>query len=70
MTHNNIKNLSSKADDSKGKVTHSAREKEINELNQHAEIRSERIKAIKKVIDSGDYDIDSRKLAMKVLDDI
>ena len=70
MPVNDLKNRSSKAHNSKSKVTLSAKAKEVNQFKQHPEVRSERIKALKRGIDSGDYDIDSMKLAMKVLDEI
>lgn len=58
----------------KDKISLSSKAKEINELKglieQLPEIRTDRIEELKKAIDAGDYNIDSLKVAEKVLEEI
>ena len=68
------KDNANKADDGKDKITVSGKAKEINELrnliSNMPDIRSDRVDAIKKAIDSGEYNVDAREVAGKMLDEI
>jgi negative regulator of flagellin synthesis FlgM len=70
----NNKDNANKVDDSKDKISLSGKAKEINELkrfiNDLPEIRSDRVDALKKAIDSGDYNIDAKKIAEKILEEL
>lgn len=63
-----------KSDNSKDKITISGKTKNINEikslLDNYPEIRMDRIDVIKKAIDSGLYNIDTKALARKMLEEI
>jgi negative regulator of flagellin synthesis FlgM len=68
------KDNANKADDSKDKISLSGKAKEINELkrliNDLPDMRSDRVDALKKAIDAGNYNIDSRKIAEKILEEL
>jgi negative regulator of flagellin synthesis FlgM len=68
------KDNANKVDDSKDKISLSGKAKEIDELRRLIsdlpEIRSDRVDALKKAIDSGNYDIDARKIAEKILEEL
>jgi negative regulator of flagellin synthesis FlgM len=63
-----------KADDSKDNISLSGEAKEINELkrliNDLPEIRSDRVDALKKAIDAGNYNIDTRKIEKKIMEEL
>ena len=58
----------------KDKISLSARTKEIDELRalirDLPDIRTDRVEEIKKAVDAGSYNIDSLKVAEKVLEEI
>ena len=68
------KDNANKADDSKDKISLSGKAKEINDLkrlmNDLPEMRSDRVDALKKAIDSGNYNIDAQKIAKKILEEL
>jgi len=68
------KDNANKADDSKDKISLSGQAKEINELKRLIsdlpEMRSDRIDALKKAIESGNYNIDAKKIAEKILEEL
>jgi len=68
------KNNASKSEDSRDKISLSGRAIDINELKKLIhdlpEMRSDRIDALKKAIDSGNYNIDVRKIAEKMLEEL
>jgi len=68
------KDNANKADDSKDKISLSGQAKEINELKRLIsdlpEIRSDRVDALKKAIESGNYNIDAKKIAKKILEEL
>ena len=64
------KENTNKADDSMDRVTISEKAKEKNLKDQQSEIRSDTVEAVKKAVDSGGYDLDSMKVAKKVLDEM
>ena len=63
-----------KSDDSKDKITLSGKAKEISEikslLSDYPEIRTDRVDAIKKAIDTGSYEIDTMAVAKKILEEM
>ncbi len=67
-------NLAGKQAGTKDKVSLSGRAKEISDLNnllnQLPEIRTEKVEAIKKAIEAGAYNVDSLKVAEKILEEI
>jgi negative regulator of flagellin synthesis FlgM len=77
-THKNhdieSKDNANKADDSKDKISLSGQAKEINELKRMIsdlpDIRQDRIDALKKAIDAGNYDIDTKNIAEKMLEEL
>ena len=77
-THKNhdveSKDNANKADDSKDKISLSGNAKEINELkrliNDLPDMRADRVAALKRAIDAGNYNIDSRKIAEKILEEL
>ena len=68
------KDNANKADDSKDKITLSGKAKEINELknliNDLPDIRTDRVDAIKKALDAGEYNMDAMNVAGKMLEEI
>jgi len=68
------KDNANKAEDSKDKISLSGKAKEINELKRIIsdlpETRSDRIEALKKAIESGNYTIDAQKIAQKMLEEL
>lgn len=68
------KDNANKSDDRNDKISVSGKAKEINELkrliNELPEIRTDRIEALKKAIESGNYNIDSQKIAEKLLEEL
>jgi negative regulator of flagellin synthesis FlgM len=68
------KDNANKADDSKDKISLSGEAKEINELkrlmNDLPDMRSDRIDALKKAIEAGNYNIDANKIAEKILEEL
>jgi negative regulator of flagellin synthesis FlgM len=68
------KDNANKADDSKDKISLSGEAKEINELKRLMsdlpEMRSDRIDALKKAIEAGNYNIDANKIAEKILEEL
>ncbi len=68
------KDNANKSDDSKDKITVSGKAKEINELkgllNDLPDIRTDRVDAIKKAIDSGNYNVDAKNVASKILEEM
>jgi negative regulator of flagellin synthesis FlgM len=68
------KDNANKADDSKDKITVSGKAKEINELksliSDLPDIRTDRVDAIKKAIDSGNYNVDVKEVAAKILEEM
>jgi len=68
------KDNANKTDDSKDKISLSGKAKEINDLkrlmNDLPEIRSDRVDALKKAIDSGNYNIDAQKIAKKIVEEL
>ncbi len=59
------KDNAGKTDDNKDKVSISGKAREIS---GHSELRTDKIEAIKKAVDAGDYNIDSTKVANKILE--
>ncbi len=63
-----------KTESDKDKISLSAKAKKIIELkgliDQLPDIRRDKVDAIKKAIDSGNYNIDSQKTAQKILEEI
>jgi negative regulator of flagellin synthesis FlgM len=63
-----------KSDNSKDKISLSGRAKEINELKviieELPDIRTDRVDEVKRTIDAGNYNVDSLKVAEKVLEEI
>jgi negative regulator of flagellin synthesis FlgM len=68
------KDNANKTDDSKDKITLSGKAKEINELksliNDLPDIRTDRVDALKKAIDAGEYNMDVMNVAGKMLEEI
>lgn len=68
------KDNANKTDDSKDKITVSGKAKEINELkgliSDVPDIRTDRVDAIKKAIDSGNYNVDAQEVAGKILEEM
>lgn len=68
------KDNASKTDDSKDKITVSGKAKEINELkgliSDMPDIRTDRVDAIIKAIDAGNYNVDANAVAGKILEEI
>lgn len=68
------KDNANKVDDSKDKISLSGKAKEINELKRMIsdlpDMRSDRIDALKKAIESGTYTIDAQKIAKKILEEL
>lgn len=58
----------------KDKISLSGKAKEISELkaeiDQLPDIRTDKVDALKKAIDTGNYNIDPRKIAQKILEEI
>jgi negative regulator of flagellin synthesis FlgM len=56
------------------KISLSGRAQEITDLkamiDQLPEVRSEKVEAVKKTIDAGNYHVDSRKVAEKMLEEL
>ena len=77
-THKNhdveSKDNANKADDSKDKISLSGKASEINELKRLIsdlpDIRQDRIDALKKAIETGNYSIDATKIAEKILEEL
>jgi len=77
-THKNhdgdSKDNTNKVDDSKDKISLSGRAKEINELKRMIsdlpDIRQDRIDALKKAIETGNYNIDATKITEKMLEEL
>ena len=77
-THKNqdidSKDNANKADDSKDKISLSGKASEINELKRLIsdlpDIRQDRIDALKKAIETGNYNIDAQKIAEKILEEL
>ncbi|MBI5408122.1 MAG: flagellar biosynthesis anti-sigma factor FlgM [Nitrospirae bacterium] len=63
-----------KTDEEKDKISLSGKAKEIDELkaliDQLPEVREEKVDSIKQAIDAGTYNIDARKIAQKILEEI
>lgn len=68
------KDNANKSDDSKDKITLSGKAKEINELqnliSNLPDVRTDRIDAIKKSIDAGNYNVDAKEVAAKMLEEM
>ncbi len=68
------KDNANKTDDSKDKITVSGKAKEINELkamiSDMPDIRTDRIDAITKAIDAGNYNVDAKEVAAKILEEM
>jgi len=63
-----------KSDGEKDKISLSGKAKEISELkaaiDELPDIRTDKVDALKKAIDTGNYNIDARKIAEKILEEI
>jgi negative regulator of flagellin synthesis FlgM len=63
-----------KPDDEKDKISLSGQSKEVSELkaaiDQLPDVRTDKVDALKKAIDTGSYNIDSKKIAQKILEEI
>jgi negative regulator of flagellin synthesis FlgM len=63
-----------KPDAEKDKISLSGQSKEISELkaaiDELPDIRTDKVDSIKKAIDTGNYNIDSKKVAEKILEEI
>ena len=63
-----------KADSEKDKISLSGKAKEISELkatiDQLPDVRTDKIDAVKHAIDTGNYNIDARKIAQKILEEL
>ena len=63
-----------KADAEKDKISLSGKAKEISELkatiDQIPDVRTDKIDAVKHAIDTGNYNIDARKIAQKILEEL
>lgn len=63
-----------KADSEKDKISLSGKAKEISELkatiDQIPDVRTDKIDAVKHAIDTGNYNIDARKIAQKILEEL
>ena len=68
------KDNANKTDDSKDRISLSGKAKEINELkrliSEMPDIRADRVDALRKAIDSGDYNIDAKKIAQRMLEEL
>jgi len=68
------KNDVEKADAEKDKISLSGKAKEISELkatiDQIPDVRTDKIDAVKHAIDTGNYNIDARKIAQKILEEL
>jgi negative regulator of flagellin synthesis FlgM len=68
------KDNANKTDDSKDKISLSGKAKEINELkrliSEMPDIRADRVDALRKAIDAGDYNVDAKKIAQKMLEEL
>jgi negative regulator of flagellin synthesis FlgM len=67
-------NNTQKVEESEDKISLSGKAKEISELktliDQLPDIRMDKVEEIKKAIDSGNYNIDARKIAEKILEEM
>lgn len=63
-----------KADAEKDKISLSGKAKEISELkatiDQLPDVRTDKIDTVKQAIDTGNYNIDARKIAQKILEEL
>ncbi|MBI5741912.1 MAG: flagellar biosynthesis anti-sigma factor FlgM [Nitrospirae bacterium] len=63
-----------KSDGGKDKISLSGKAKEISELkaaiDELPDIRTDKVDTLKKAIDTGNYNIDARKIAEKILEEI
>jgi len=63
-----------KADAEKDKISLSGKAKGISELkatiDQLPDVRTDKIDAVKQAIDTGNYNIDARKIAQKILEEL
>lgn len=63
-----------KADAEKDKISLSGKAKEISELktaiDQLPDVRTDKVDAVKHAIDTGTYNIDARKIAQKILEEL
>jgi negative regulator of flagellin synthesis FlgM len=63
-----------KPDVEKDKISLSGQSKEISELkaaiDELPDIRTDKVDSIKKAIDSGNYNVDSKKIAEKILEEL
>jgi negative regulator of flagellin synthesis FlgM len=68
------KDNTNKVDDSKDKISLSGQAKEINDLKKLIsdlpDIRQDRIDALKKAIETGNYNIDANSIAEKILEEL
>jgi len=68
------KNDVEKADAEKDKISLSGKAKEISEfktaIDQLPDVRTDRVDAVKQAIDTGTYNIDARKIAQKILEEL
>lgn len=63
-----------KVDAEKDKISLSGKAKEISELkaaiDQLPDVRTDKVDALRQAIDTGTYNIDARKIAQKILEEI
>ncbi|MBI5057032.1 MAG: flagellar biosynthesis anti-sigma factor FlgM [Nitrospirae bacterium] len=63
-----------KSDAEKDKISLSGKSKEIGDLkaaiDQLPDVRTEKVDALKQALDTGTYNIDARKIAQKILEEI
>ncbi|RJQ13383.1 MAG: flagellar biosynthesis anti-sigma factor FlgM [Nitrospiraceae bacterium] len=63
-----------KQDEKSDRISLSGKAKEISELraliDQLPEVRTDKVEAVKQAIDAGTYNIDPRKIAQKMLEEI
>ena len=68
------KDNANKTEDSKDKISLSGKAKEINELkrliSEMPDMRADRVDALRKAIDAGDYNVDATKIAQKMLEEL